>query len=128
MNPLILLVALIGAIAGIVFAVGRFASDRGDKSAAWQSNAIVSLLVVGIIAIACAYPLPAKAATVAEILNVAKFTDERGECPRLHRVAIAPDGTRGCWTMGEVDRRITIRWPDGRVVEYSEIQFNIYAR
>lgn len=66
--------------------------------------------------------------TVAEIPGVAKFTDQRGDCPRLWRVAIAPNGEHGCWTIGERTRAVMIRWPSGVVVRYSETQFNIYAR
>lgn len=70
---------------------------------------------------------PAQAATVAEIGN-ARLTDEAGQCPRLHRVAYRTDFTRGCWTIGEHSREISITWEDGRVDHYTEMQFEIHGR
>lgn len=127
MNSLIFAAALFGFLAGAAVATDYFVSDSADKSALRYLRFTLVLVVAVLIAM-IVFPLPAQAATVAEIPGVAKFTTERGDCPWMHRVAIAPNGTRGCWTIGEIDRRVTIRWPDGRVVSFSETQFNIYAR
>jgi len=119
--------------AGALLFAGTIARDAGRNTRArlLHRSAVAYLVVALLFAFA---PL-ARAAdnvtaldTVAEIPGVAKFTDQRGDCPRLWRVAIAPNGAHGCWTIGEIDRAVSIRWPDGSTVEFSAIQFDIYAR
>lgn len=127
MTPFLVAFALFCAfIAGAAYTFGIVQRDIGNRNRA-HANWRTALVYVVVALIAAFGPL-ARAANVMELPGVATFTDERGECPRLWRVAVAPDGTRGCWTIGEVNRAITIRWPDGSTVEYSEMRFNIYAR
>ena len=86
------------------------------------------VLVSALAALALAYGIDAAhAATVARI-NDAKLTDEHAQCPRLYREAVRFDGVRGCWTIGEHSRGVTIFWADGRIDRYTEMQFEIYGR
>lgn len=71
---------------------------------------------------------PAHAKPVAEVPERIVLTDERGKCPRMHRVAIRGDFVRGCWTMDEISRAITIVWEDNEVSRYTEMQLEIYGR
>jgi hypothetical protein len=124
--PFVIIALLFAIGAGMLIAVGTIANDLGNKrrSSLAQRVAVAYL----VLALLFAFGPLARAADVAEIPGVAVFTDERGECPRLWRIARAPDGTLGCWTIGEIDRAVTIKWPDGSTVEYSELRFEIYAR
>lgn len=68
-----------------------------------------------------------QARTVADLGDI-RFTDQRGHCPRLYRVARRADLSTGCWTIHEHTRAITIRWDDGSTQQFTEIQFEIYGR
>jgi hypothetical protein len=68
-----------------------------------------------------------RAATVAEIPNVAKLMDERGDCPRDWFRARGPEFREGCYRMEYPSYEIIIAWRDGKVVRYTEMQFEIYG-
>ena len=126
MNAFLVVLALLYALSAAQHVTaGNLLRKTGfPASAAVRYTTAILLALASLMFTVCV----ARAATVAEIPGVAKFTDERGNCPRLWRVAIAPTGERGCWTIDEVSRAVTIRWFDGAVLVYSETRFNIYAQ
>lgn len=127
MTPFAILATVCGLFVGMLLMVAGSAAVRGDVAGTWWSRSLALLFLVMAMS-SLFYIHRAEAANVAEIPGVAVFTDEHGECPRLYRVAKDPRGNLGCWTIGEHDRAIRIEWADGRVEEYSETRFNIYAR
>lgn len=124
--PFVFVALLFAAGAGMLIALGTLSKDSGRLPVGKKAHLVAVVYI--LLALLFAFGPLARAADVAEIPSVAVFTDEQDECPRLWRMARSPDRrTLGCWTIGEVDRRITIRWDDGRVASYSEMQFEIYA-
>lgn len=133
MIPALVFIALLcAAFAGMQWAASTAAAvfDRRVRARSYRRSAVAW----SVIALLLAFLPLARADNVAptdailEIPGVAKFTALRGDCPRLWRTAIAPNGMHGCYTMDEHTRAVTIRWPDGSGAYYLETQFNIYAR
>lgn len=117
---------LLAFFAGMFYTVATFLSDRGRKRDAWGGRVMCAFLMALALALVCVPP--AKAAEIMEIRDVAVLTDERGQCPRNHAIAIFPDRVRGCWTIGEHDR-ITRIYRGGKLIaEYSSLRLEIYGR
>lgn len=126
LQPFTVIGITLGMFAGTFFAFALIDHARERKRGRNFQLLVGAVLIFLALTTAT---VPAKAAVVAEVPGVVRFTDETSPaCPRLHYVALAPDNTRGCWTIGEWSRVIVVTWPNGTRIEYTEMQFEIYAR